>query len=379
MKFPLIFMAAAIVLQSCSSKSPQQQAAAPPATEVVTITTGSALTENEYTASLEGKTDVEIRPQVDGRLAQVLVDEGSFVHAGQGLFKIDDLPYREQYNSALAGLHAAEATISSTQLEIDKIAPLVKNKVVSEVQLKSARATHQLAIANAEQAKAAVAAAQINLGYTLVKAPVSGYIGRLPKKQGSLVGHADPQALTTLTDVAEVNAYFSLSEGDFIRFKEKYPGSTINDKLKALPPVTLLLADNTEYNVQGHVTMIDGQFDKHTAAITLRASFPNPQGLLRSGNTGRVRLAIPHDAVVLVPAAATLEMQDKLFVYVVGDSNKVAKTPITISGKSGDNYIVQSGIASGQRIVFSGLDHMQDGVVIQPVAPAGSKAISMKQ
>ena len=148
MKYTLTFLAA-IILQSCSSNLPQQQAAPPAPTEVVTITTGSALTENDYTASLEGKTDVEIRPQVEGRLAQVLVDEGSFVQAGQGLFKIDDLPYREQYNSAVAGLHAAEAAITGTQVEIDKVTPLVQNKVVSDVQLKTARAAHQLAVANA--------------------------------------------------------------------------------------------------------------------------------------------------------------------------------------------------------------------------------------
>jgi membrane fusion protein (multidrug efflux system) len=125
--------------------------------------------------------------------------------------------------------------------------------------------------------------------------------------------------------------------------------------------------------------MIDGQFDKNTGAITLRASFPNPQGLLRSGNTGRVRLSMPHDGAIMVPASATVEMQDKVFVYALGDSNKVAKKPITIIGKNGTNYLVQDGVKPGDRIVFTGLDHLQDGAVIQPVDPKKNEQLSMKQ
>jgi len=378
MKYTLLLLAI-VLLNSCSSDKQQQPTAPPPATEVVTIATGNAITENEYAASVEGKVNVEIRPQIEGNLTQILVDEGAFVHAGQPLFRINDLPYREQYNSAVASLHAAQAAIASAQLEIDKVTPLVQSKVVSDVQLKTARMARQLAIANAEQATAAVAAAKINLGYATVKAPVSGYIGRLPKKQGSLVSRADIEPLTTLSDVQEVYAYFALSEGDFIRFKAQYPGATINDKIKALPPVSLLLADNSVYAEEGHVTMIDGQFDKHTGAITLRANFPNPQGLLRSGNTGRVRLAMPHANVIMVPASATMEVQDKVYVYTVGDSNKVIKQPITILGKSGTDYLVQDGIKSGDRIVFTGLDHLQDGTIIQPVPPKNSQALSMKK
>lgn len=373
------FLFIILFLYSCSPGKPKQEAAAPPPTEVVTIKAGNTTTENEYTASLEGKVNIEIRSQVEGILAQVLVDEGAFVNAGQPLFRINDQPFREQYNSAVASLHAAEAAMASSQLEIDKLTPLVQGKVVSDIQLKTARTARQLAIANAEQAKAAVAAAQINMGYTTIKAPVSGYVGRLPKKQGSLVNRADIEPLTTLSDVKEVYAYFSLSEGDFIHFKEQYPGNTINDKLKALPPVSLLLADNSTYAEKGRITMIDGQFDKHTGAITLRASFPNPQGLLRSGNTGKIRLTISHADAIIVPASATVEVQDKVFVYTVGDSNKVTKQPISIIGKNGADYLVQDGVKPGDRIVYNGIDHLQDGAIIQPVSPKISQQVSMKQ
>ena len=369
-----------VAISSCSTSSGNTNAGAPPAAEVVTIAAGNATTQNEYTAALEGKVNVEIRPQVEGYLEKVYVDEGAYVKAGQPLFKINDHPYREQMNNAKASLNAAEAAILNAQLEVDKLTPLVQNKVVSDVQLRAAQASYKVAKANAEQARAMVAAAQINMGYTLITAPVSGYIGRLPKKQGALVSRADVEALTQLSDVHEVYAYFSLSENDFVSFKAQYPGNSLEEKLKNLPPVSLVLADNNVYQEEGKIDMIDGQFDKNTGAITLRAIFPNAQGLIRSGNTGKVRLSRTHEAAILVPQAATMEIQDKVFVYAVDKENKVSKHPITIVGKSGNNYLVNEGIKAGDRIVYSGLDHLQEGAVIKPEAPAkGNAQLSMNK
>jgi len=160
--------------------------------------------------------------------------------------------------------------------------------------------------------------------------------------------------------------YFSLAEKDFVNFKEQYPGTTLNDKLKKLPQVTLLLADDSEFGNRGNIDMIDGQFDKTTAAITLRASFPNAQGLLRSGNTGKVRLSLVHKDALIIPESATVDMQDKVFVFALADSNKVKKQAITIVGKTGDNYLVKDGVKPGDQIVLSGVDKLQEGMVIQP-------------
>lgn len=366
MKRIILGLLAITVLYSCSSKP--QTAAAPPAPSlpVATIVTGTDTTYQEYPASIEGAVNVEIRPQVSGALDKVFVDEGAFVKAGEPIFKINDLPYRAALNNAIANQHAMEAAVANAQLEIDKLTPLVQNKVVSDYQLKTAKATYDVAKANVEQAKANVSTAQINLGYTLIKAPVSGYIGRLLKKQGSLVAPADVDALTLLSDVHNVHVYFSLGEKDFVNFKEQYPGTTLTDKLKNLPPVTLLLADETEFGNHGSIDMIDGQFDKTTGAITLRASFPNAQGLLRSGNTGKVRLSLVHKDALIVPESATVDMQDKVFVFALADSNKVKKQAITIVGKTGDNYLVKDGVKPGDQIVLSGVDKLQEGMVIQP-------------
>jgi len=364
MKF-IILAIIAIALASCSPK-PQAAQTAPPALPVATINTVTDTTYQEYPAAIDGVVNVEVRPQVSGSLQKVFVDEGAYVKAGQPLFKIDDAPFRAALNNALASQHAAEGALANARLEIEKLTPLVENKVISDYQLNSAKAAFNIAKANIEQAKANVSAAQINLGYTLIKAPVNGYIGRLLKKQGSLVGPTDTQELTQLSDVHDVHVYFSLSEQEFVTFKEQYPGATLKEKIQHLPAVTLLLSDNSAYAKQGKIDMIDGQFDKTTAAITIRASFANPEGLLRAGNTGKVRLGLQHKDALAVPESATIEMQDKVFVFTLADSNKVVKRPITIIAKSGANYLVKDGIKAGDQIVLSGIDHLQEGAVIQP-------------
>jgi membrane fusion protein (multidrug efflux system) len=364
MKF-ILFAIIAIALASCSSQ-PQTAATPPPSLPVATISTTTDTTYQEYPAAIEGVVNVEVRPQVSGSLDRVFVDEGAYVTAGQPLFKINDQPFRAALNNALASQHAAEGALANARLEIDRFTPLVQNKVISDYQLKAAKAAFDIAKANIEQAKANVSTAQINLGYTLIKAPVNGYIGRLLKKQGSLVSPTDAQELTQLSDVHDVHVYFSLSEKDFVAFKEQYPGSTLKEKIQHLPLVTLLLSDNSTYAKQGKIDMIDGQFDKTTAAITIRANFANPEGLLRAGNTGKVRLGLQHKDALAVPESATIEMQDKVFVFAVSDSNKVVKRPITIIGKSGENYLVKDGVKAGDRIVLTGIDHLQEGLVINP-------------
>lgn len=362
----VVFMLAVISLVGCKASTDQSVAAPPPALPVAMVNESPETTFAEYPASIKGTVDIEVRPQVSGYIQSVLVNEGAYVSAGQTLFLINAQPYKEALNNAKATLQAAEAAILNAQLEVDKLTPLVENKVVSEFQLRTAKATYQIARANAEQAKASVALAQINLGYTNVKATVNGYIGLIPKKQGSLVSPADQTPLTQLSDIDQVYVYFALAENDFNRFNKNYPGKTPADRIKHLPPVELLLSDNSVYPLKGKIDMISGQFDKGTAAITLRATFPNASGNLRSGNTGKLRLGLIHDKAILVPQSATLEMQDKVFVFALGKGNKVTKTPISVIGKTGTNYLIKDGLKPGDQIVLSGFDRLQEGQVIQP-------------
>ncbi len=373
-RISLLLIFAVIMLYACSGNNTAPPVAEAVSLPVLAINKGKAVTYQEYPVTVEGRVNVEIRPQVDGYLEKLFVDEGAFVKKGQAIFKIDDHRYREQLNNAIGALNAAEAAVINAKLEVEKLAPLVTEKIVSDYQLKTAKASLKIAEANRNQAEAVVASARINLGYTLIKAPVSGYITRLPKKQGSLVSAADPEPLTLLSDITEVHAYFSLGESDFLSFRERYDGSTLTEKIKNLPPVSLVLANNTVYKAKGRIDMVDGQFDRTTGAITLRASFPNAKRLLRSGNTGRVRLAIEHDNVIVIPQQTTVEVQDKIFVYTVNKDNKVAKKPIVIKGKSGTDYLVERGLKPGDRIVYKGFESLQDGTVIIPQKTNGEVA-----
>lgn len=374
--FPGLLMAVALYSCSANAGSDANAAAAAPELPVTTLDTSSAMTSRQYSAVLEGKVNVDIRPQVDGYLDKIFVDEGSFVKAGQPLFQINDRPYREQLNKDMASLHAMESSVAAAELEVDKVKPLVANKVVAEMQLKTAMAALQTAKANVEQARASVAASQINVGFTLVKAPVSGYIGRIPKRVGNLVGKTDTAPLTTLSDISEVYAYFSMSENDFMDFSKGASGTTLQQQLQQLRPVALILSNGDVFPQKGRIEMVDGQFNKTTAAISLRATFPNPASTLRSGNTGKVKIEQLYTGILQVPQSATLEMQDKVFVYELGDSNIVKRRILQLAGSNGDQFIVKDGLKRGARIVTAGIETLMEGTV---VTPAGDTARTSKK
>ncbi len=362
-----LFVLAAFLSGCTDSVASNGMAAMPPQSlPVFAVHPANAATSDEFTASLEGTRNVEIRPQVDGYLDKIFQDEGAFVHKGQPLFQIDDKVYQSQLDNAKANLLAAKAAQENAQINVTKLTPLVSGGVVSDVQLKTAQASLDAAKANVAQAEAMVRNAEINVGYTTVTAPVDGYLSRIPYKTGSLVGHNDAQPLTVLSDVAQVYAYFSMSEKAFIGFKERYKGATVEDKIRQIPPVELVLADGSIYPQKGKVETVEGSFDKTIGAIPFRVTFPNPDGLLRSGNTGKVRIPGPESAVLIVPQEATFEMQDKVLVFTVGDSNKVATRPLAISGRSGNYYLVSGGLKAGDKVVFSGQDRLRDGAVIAP-------------
>ncbi|PWW81940.1 MULTISPECIES: efflux RND transporter periplasmic adaptor subunit [Prosthecochloris] len=354
-----------IFLFGCGGRSSGPGAQAP-SLPVMKIERSSPVVQREYSSLLEGVVTVEVRPQVDGTLREIAIDEGAFVKRGQLLFGIDDRVYREELKSAVAARNVAKASLEVAGIEVERLRPLVKNKVVSQIQLKQAIANHRSAKASLEKAEAAVQAARINLGYTRITAPVDGYIGDIPFRIGSLVSKNQPEQLTTLTDVHEIRAYFSMSEVDFVHFRQQYPGSSIEEKLALMPPVTLLLADGSRYPLKGRLDAVSGQFDRTTASVMFRATFPNPDGVLRSGNTGKVKVPYRYENVVQVPQAGTADLQDRIFVVKVGEGNAVTRAPITVIDRSNLNYIVSGGLEEGEMIVLSGFSRLPDGAVINP-------------
>jgi membrane fusion protein, multidrug efflux system len=364
--FSAILIAVAVYVTGCNEAQGTQAAPPPQALPVLPINSAAATTFQEFSASVEGKTNVEIRPQVSGYLEKIYVEEGAYVAAGQLLFKINDRPYSAQANNSAANIAAAKANEEKAAIEVRRLTPLVENRVISDVQLKAAQAAYDAAKAQVTQAEAEGNNADINLGYTLVKAPVGGYIGRIPFKVGALLGKGEAQPLTVVSDIKEVYAYFGMSESDFLKFTNQFPGKTIDDKIKGLPPVELQLADKSIYPYKGKIELMEGQFDRSIGAITFRASFPNADRLLRSGITGKIRIPEANSGLLPVPQTSTYEIQDRIFVYVVGDSNKVVGKQLHIVSKTTDYYLVDKGVLAGDKIVFAGMDRLVDGAVISP-------------
>ncbi len=364
--FSALLVAVALYISGCNQAQGTQAAPPPQSLPVLPINSAAATTFQEFSASIEGKTNVEIRPQVSGYLDKIYVEEGAYITQGQPLFKINDRPYDAQVHNSQANVEAAKANEEKAAIEVRRLTPLVENKVISDEQLKAAQAAYDAAKAQVSQAEAEGNNAGINLGYTLIKAPVSGYIGRIPFKVGALVGKGEAQPLTVVSEIKEVYAYFGMSESDFLKFTNKFPGKTIDEKIKGLPPVELQLADKSIYPYKGKIELMEGQFDKSIGAITFRAIFPNAERLLRSGITGRIRIPEANDGLLPVPQTSTYEIQDKIFVFTVGDSNKVTGKQLHIVSKTTDYYLVDKGVQAGDKIVFAGMDRLTDGSVISP-------------
>lgn len=366
-------LAAITLLYSCKDRSATagNGGMPPPSLPVITVTALPATTYQDYPASVQGTRDVEIKPQVDGYLTAIEVDEGAYVHKGQPIFLIDRKPFEEQLNNAKAAEQAAQASMENAKINVDKYKPLVENRVVAPIQLQSAEASYNTAKAAAEQARTAVESARTNLDFTTITAPSDGYVGTIPFKTGSLVTKQANTALTVVSETKDMRVYFSMSEPDFLAFKDKYAGNTIADKVKQIPPVQLLLADNSIYPEAGKVELVEGQFDKTVGAIKFRATFPNPQGMLRSGSTGKVRIPTTFKSALLVPQDATFELQGKVFVFTVADSNKIVTRPLTVSGRTTNYYFVADGVKAGDKIVLASqatllIGGLRDGMVIAP-------------
>lgn len=341
---------------------------------VASIDTSTATIVNSYHGKIEGKINVEVRPQIEGQLQDIYVDEGDFVEKGQTLFKIDPSAYQEKLNNMIANENVAKAKLENANLEVERLKPLVENDVISEVKLKSAQSDYEVAKASLAQATAEVRSAEIDKEYTLIKAPVSGYIARIPKRVGNLVSESDSDPLTYLSDVEEVYIYFTMSESDFLYYtKKKAKQDSIRGNINNLrdnfkfPKVTLVLADGSEYDEKGTVDAISGQVDRSTGSVSLRATFPNKKNMLRTGSTGTLKISETLEGVIQVPQIATSDLQDKTFVYVLDEENKVRKQNIVIDDKSKDQYIIKEGLKIGDKVVLSGFDKLTDGSKITPL------------
>lgn len=362
-----ISLVSVYVFQSCgNAENHQQEQTETIEAEVLTLQVGDAEIIQTFPANLEGKDNVQLRPQISGYIDKIYVDEGAYVKAGQLLFSINASVYREQKNTAMASLAMAKSQLETAQLELDKYKVLSDKKVVADFQFQKAKTNYENTKAAVKQQQALVASADVNLGFSVVKAPISGYIGRIPNRLGALVSPNDAQPLTTLSQVSEIYAYFSLPENEILKINASRSGANLLEKLKSFQGISLLLADGSSYNHLGKIDMMDGQFNATTGSVVLRASFPNPESLLRTGNTGRIVLKTTAQNVFKIPLLATYEVQDKLFVGRIGNGNKMERVVLVDYVKAGDYYIVKAGFKSGDRIVANELGSIPENAIITP-------------
>lgn len=345
------------------------------APQIATITTsyGTADLEKSYPATIKGKTDIDVRPLVSGFITKVHVDEGQVVSKGQVLFTLDQVQYQAAVDQAQASVLVAETAVQTAQLTANTKRSLFEKNIISEYENQLAQNSLAQAQAQLAQAKAGLVNAQKNLSYTVVTAPSTGVVGKIPNREGSLASPSMVTPLTTVSDTGDVYAYFSLTEKDILEMTEE--NKSLAAAIKAMPEVQLRLSDGTIYESTGKVATITGTIDSSTGAASVRALFKNSKGVLRSGSTGQV--VIPHhmDSVIVIPQKATYELQDHKFVYVVGDSCKVTSRPITIySLNDGQNFVVTSGLSANEQVVVEGVGTVvKDGLVIAPV-DANAKA-----
>ncbi len=336
---------------------------------VRTVQGQNADLQTTYPATIKGVQDVEIRPKVSGFITKLCVKEGQQVKAGQLLFVIDNVTYAAAVRQAKAAVNAAKAQLNTARLTYNNSEKLFKNNVIGSYELQSSKNAMESAAAQLAQAEAAYVSAKQNLDFCFVTSPANGVIGDLPYRVGALVSASSQQALTTVSNNSTMQVYFSMTEKDLLDMTKTAGG--VNAAISSYPAVKLQLADGSIYNHPGKVATVSGVIDPTTGSVSMRADFPNPERVLKTGASGSI--VVPHTATsaVVVPQDAVVEVQDKHFVYVVGKDNKVKYTPVEINSQNdGKNYIITSGLHIGDRFVVNGVSSLQDGMEIKPLTEA---------
>jgi membrane fusion protein, multidrug efflux system len=333
----LLFSFCGLLITGCGHKEKKEEEAAGKFTATSPLQTDTSYTK-DYVAQIQSIKNIEVRAQEKGYLQSINVDEGRYVHAGQTLFRIMPTMYQAEKLKAAAAVKEAEVELMNTKM-------LVTKDIVSKSEL-------ALKQAKLDEVNAELALANFHLAQTEIKAPFDGVLDRIPLKLGSLIDEG--ALLTTLSDNKNVYAYFNVSETEYLNYKAHENATSQNT-------VALLLANGQLHKHAGIIETVEGQFDNETGNIAFRAKFPNPDMLLKHGETGKVQMTIPAKNALLIPQKATYEIQDKIFVYIIDKNNTVQSRTITISGSLPDIFIVQSGLSADDKILLEGVQKVREG------------------
>ena len=312
-----------------------------------------------YVADIQAIQFVEIKPKVEGYVQQVLVDEGEFVQKGQPMFRLSAENYAEAVKEAEANYKQTEAELEMANYETERIQRLVNKQIYSPIRLEQAKREREVARMKVEQAHAQMQRAQMDLAYTTITSPFTGYVDRIPYKVGSLV--SPESLLTTVSDISEVFAYYKVNESEYLRFKR---AELKGEDMQQMDNVELVLADGTTYSHKGRQETVEGDFERGTGSIAFRVRFPNPEGLLKHGVTGKIRMMTRMEDVCLVPQKSTFEIQDFTYVYLV-EKDGVAKVRSFNPIERYHNYYITQDLEPNSTIVYEGVQMIKDGMEIE--------------
>ena len=360
MKFLYVFISATflVILSSCSKSGNSLDTKSILEFPVTTVIRKDTVLFHEYVVDIHAIKNVEIRARVQGYLDYIYVDEGQSVKAGQLLFKINDEEYVAEVAKSKASVNSAIAEEQAMQLEAERVSILVEKNVVSQTELRLAKAKVDMAKAKVEEAKSHLSLANIRYAHTNIRAPFDGVVDRLPFKIGSLINEG--HLLTTLFDSKFVYAYFRVSEKEYLEYIKSHPDDRRSNT------VDLIQADGNKHQQVGRIETLEGEFDTSTGTIAFRAKFPNPQLILKHGSSGKVRLSNNIENALMIPQKATFEIQDKTYVFLVDADNKLKVKGFVPRARLSHFYIVESGLQEGDRLIYEGIKDARDGMLIKP-------------
>ncbi len=380
MRIPIsIILFASILSIGCKNQKGQANFGAKPF-PVVEVENRTVIGYESYPASIQGINNNEIRAKISGYIKEVFVDEGTYVNKGQILFRLETNTLtqnvqasKSSVDAAQSSINAAQSTVDAAQVEVDKLKPLVEKKIISNVQLETAQANLLRAKSQLDQAKAgyhqALAnykAAQANEDYAIIRAPISGVVGKINFREGSLVGPGDPTPITVISDTKELYAYFSMNEADYLNFLAKTPGNSLQEKIQQFPLVDLELANGELYGVKGKLGTVTGQVNPQTGTVQFRVSFPNENGLLSNGNSGVVRIPKQYNDAIVLPESGTFEQQGITYAFKI-ESDTAKLTIIEVSDRIDNLVLVKSGLKKGDIVAANGVGNLKNNTPVKPV------------
>lgn len=387
--YPIVLLSFII---SCGNKEDKKQDGPKPVT-TVNAEVRNVIGYTEFPASIEGVVNNDVRAKIQGYITHVLVDEGQYVEKGQPLFRLETNVLTESasatrasvdaaranVSSSAANVQAAQASVKAAEVEVNKIRPLVEKNIISNVQLQTAQANlakaqaalaqaiaaRQQASAGVAQAQATYKGAQENINYSVIRAPISGVVGKINMRNGSLVGPADQMPITTVSDTRQLYAYFSMNEKQYLDFLKNSVGATVNEKLRNMPMVELVMANGQVYNEKGRVEAVTGQINPQTGSISFRASLPNPQKLLSNGSSGAIRIPKHYDNTLVIPESATYEQQGLVYVYKV-KQDTARNSVVQVIDRVDNMVLVEEGVTKGEMVVAEGVGTLKPNTAVKP-------------